>query len=131
VTVWVDSNVLLRFLTGTPPHLAARARRLLRRAADGELRFRVTNVVIAEVIWVLGSGYKADPKMIGDAIRAIVSTEGIKVDDEDVVMDALRAMEDADVDYTDAFVAASARAHGEPVATFDSDFRRLGVEIVS
>jgi predicted nucleic acid-binding protein len=131
MTVWADSNVLLRFLTGDPAHLAGRARRLLRRAADGELLLRVTNVVIAEVIWVLSSGYKAEPKVVADAIRTIILAEGIVVDDEHLVMDALRTMEDAKVDYTDAFIAANARANGQPVATFDSDFRHLGVEIVS
>ena len=131
MTVWVDSNVLLRFLTGNPGHLAGRARRLLRRAADGELLLRVPNVVIAEVIWVLRSGYRVEPKVVADAIRTIILAEGIVVDDEQLVMDALRTMEDANVDYTDAFIAANARASGQPVATFDSDFRRLGVEIVS
>lgn len=131
MTVWVDSNVLLRFLTGSPSHLATRARRLLRRAADGELVLRVTNVVIAEVVWVLGGAYKAEPKVIGEAIRSLILADGIEVDDEEIVLDALRLMETANVDYTDAFVAASARADGQPVATFDADFKSLGVEVFS
>ena len=40
-------------------------------------------------------------------------------------------MEDANVSFVDAFIAASARSRGEAVATFDADFKRLGVEVVS
>jgi predicted nucleic acid-binding protein len=32
------------------------------------------------------------------------------------------------VDFVDAYLAARARHSGAPVATFDSDFDRLGVE---
>lgn len=129
MTVWLDTNVLLRFLTGKPTDLAGRARRILRRAADGELVLRVTPVVIAELIWVLRSVYRTDVNSVGDAIRSIALAKGIDVADEEVVLEAVRLMEDTGVDYPDAFVAASARVRGEAVATFDADFKRLGVEI--
>ena len=129
-TVWADTNTLLRFLTGEPATLAGRSRRLLRRAAEGELSIRIASLVIAEVIWVLGSVYEADTAAIAQAVRALVLADGIAIDDEDVVLSALRLMEDAKVDYTDAFVAAAAMAHGEAVATFDKDFKRLGVQVV-
>ena len=129
-TVWADTNVLLRFLTGEPALLAARSRRLLRRAAEGELSIRIANLVIAEVIWVLSSVYRADHAAVADAVRALVLADGIVVDDEETVLSALRLMEGMKVDYKDAFVAANAIAHGDPVATFDSDFKRLGVEVI-
>ncbi|MDO8562304.1 MAG: PIN domain-containing protein [Candidatus Limnocylindria bacterium] len=40
-------------------------------------------------------------------------------------------MQEVNVAYVDAYLAAVARAHGEAVATFDADFKRLGVELVS
>ena len=47
------------------------------------------------------------------------------------MLDAVRMMEDAGVSFVDAFIAASARARNERVATFDADFKRLGVETIS
>lgn len=130
-TVWVDTNVLLRFITGDPSETARRARRLLRRAADGELTLRVPSVVIAEIIWLLGSYYSSDRATIAEAIRGLVLADGVLAENKDLVLDALRLMQDANVAYVDAYIAASARANGEAVAAFDNDFKRLGVELFS
>jgi predicted nucleic acid-binding protein len=131
MTVWADANVLVRFLRGDSPDFAARARRLFRRAAEGEFVLRVSTIVVAEVIWVLGSVYKAAPNAIADGVRSLALADGIAIDDEEIVLDAVRLMDEAKVDFTDAYVAACARSRGERVATFDADFKRLGVEVVS
>ena len=55
---WVDANVIVRFLTKDSPDLSPRSLQLFRRAADGELVLRVTPLVVAEVVWVLGSFYR-------------------------------------------------------------------------
>ncbi len=39
------------------------------------------------------------------------------------------AVVDANVSYVDAYVAVIARRSGQPVASFEADFRRLGVEL--
>lgn len=129
--VWLDTNVVLRFLTGQPPELFRRARRLMRRAADGEITVRVTHVALAETVWVLGSFYGREPSAIADTLRSFVLADGVKVDDPDTVLDALRSMIDANVAFVDAYVAATARRSEAPVASFDEDFRRLGVELAA
>ena len=130
MTVWLDTNVVIRFLIGEPPDQAKRAQRLMRRAAAGELVVRLPTVVIAEAIWVLGSFYDGGRAAIAEAIRSLVLADGVSVDELDVVLEALRLMEDANVAYVDAYLAASARRSGEPVASFDAGFRHLGVELV-
>ncbi len=128
--VWLDTNVILRFLTGDPPELARRARRLMQRAADGQIAARVTHVALAETVWVLGSFYGHGPAGIAETLRAFVLADGIVVDDQETVLDALRMMADANVAFVDAYVAATAKERDMPVATFDADFRRLGVALV-
>ncbi len=129
MNVWVDANVLLRFITRDLPDQGRRAQRLMRRAEDGELVLRIPAVVIAEVVWVLGSFYEVERRQIADTLRALVLADGVAVDDADLVVEALRIMEEANVAYADALLAVAARQSGEPVATFDRDFRRLGVEL--
>ncbi len=128
--VWLDANVVLRYLTREPPALAAAARRLIARAADGEIRLRLTHVTIAEIVWVLGCFYERRPVEIADALRGFVLADGVSIDDTDTVVDALRLMSDANVDFADAYVAVAARRAGAAVASFDADFRRLGVELL-
>lgn len=129
-TVWLDTNALLRFLTGQPPEHFRRARRLMQRAADGEIVARVTHVALAETVWLLGSFYGREPTAIADTLRSFVLADGVRVDDPDTVLDALRSMVDANVAFVDAYVAVTARRNAAPVASFDEDLRRLGVELV-
>lgn len=127
--VWVDANILLRFITKDVPGQNSRVRAVMQRAADGDILLVVPSVIIAEVVWVLASVYKYDRSAITGTLRELAIADGIEVEEQDVVLDALRLMETANVAYADAFLAAKARHHGEPVLTFDSDFRRLDVEI--
>jgi len=129
-TVWVDANVLLRLLTNQPLALARKAQSLMRRAAEGELLLVIPVVVLAEVVWVLRSpyyGYK--PTRIASELQDLVTADGISMEGGDDVVEALALMADHNVDFADAYLAAVAMRRQEPVATFDADFRRLGVQL--
>lgn len=128
--VWVDANILLRFITKDVPAQNSRVRSMMQRAADGDILLLVPSVVVAEVVWVLASVYKYHRRAITSTLRDLAVADGVEVEEQDVVLEALRLMETANVAYVDAYLAAKARHHGEPVLTFDSDFRRLDVELV-
>ena len=129
-TVWVDAKLLLRLLTNQPPALARKAKRLMRRAAEGELVLVIPVVVLAEIVWVLRSpyyGYK--PTRIASELQDLVTADGISMEGGDDVVEALALMSDHNVDFADAYLAAVAVRRQEPVATLDADFRRLGVQL--
>jgi predicted nucleic acid-binding protein len=128
--VWLDANVVLRFITKDPPDQFRRAQRLMRHAVDGDVTLRLSHITIAESVWVLDSFYGHEVGAIADTLRSLVTATGVDVEDADVVLEALRLMADSKVAFADAYVAATARRAGEPVATFDADLRRLGVELV-
>jgi predicted nucleic acid-binding protein len=127
--MWIDANVLLRFLTGEPRDQAERARRLMERAEEGEVELYASELVLAEVIWVLSSFYRYSMAEIADVIVALVSAPGLRVEDRETTIRAVELSRDQNVDYIDAMLALQAAAHGEAVCTFDkSDFKRLPVE---
>lgn len=125
--VWVDANVLLRFLTGEPPEMADRSEELLRDAEGGEVTVRVHPVVVAEVVWVLQSFYERPKEDIAGALVPLLTGHGLKTQDRDTVTRALRTMAAKNVDFADALLAETARAKEESVASFDRDFDKLGV----
>lgn len=127
--IWLDTNVVLRFLLGEPAAQFERAHRLMRRAAAGDVVARVSHVTIAEATWVLATAYERDRTAIAESLSAFIRSDGISVANTDVVLDALRRMSERNVAFVDAYVAAVARHHLQPVATFDADFRRLDVEL--
>ncbi|MEW5959922.1 MAG: PIN domain-containing protein [Chloroflexota bacterium] len=124
--LWVDANVVLRFLTGEPEPMAARAARLMVQAEQGEISLFIAPLVLAEIIWVLKSFYRHPMAAIAEAILALVSADGIEVEDRELTVQAIELARDRNVDFVDAYLAVQAASRGETVCTFDgNDFRRL------
>ena len=125
--LWVDANILLRFLTGEPPALAQRALRLIQRAEQGEITLQVAVMVVAEVVWVLSSFYKYPRSRITDQLSQFLITDGIVLAESEQVLAALSRMASANVDFVDAYLAEIARRENGTVVSFDRDFRRLEI----
>jgi predicted nucleic acid-binding protein len=130
-TAWLDTNVVVRFLTRNPADLAEGADRLLAQAQSGKVAFRLTPIVVAEIVWVLRTVYGRGTAEIAAGVSALLRADGILADQRDTMIEALDLMSDKRVAFPDAFVAISARQANEPVCTFDTDFKRLDVEILA
>jgi uncharacterized protein len=116
----IDTNLLVRFLTGDDPVKAGEVKRLLIRAEEGVVRLLIPSVVIAELVWVLQSFYKLDRSEIVPLLNAIVHTRGLEVGDRPVVSEAIRLYRDGTIDFIDAWIVAYARQAGvRSVYTFD------------
>jgi len=129
-TAWLDTNVVVRFLTRNPAALADRADRLLAKAEAGEIALRLTPIVVAEIVWVLRTVYRHEPTTIAAALSAFLKADGIATEQRDTLLEALDLMVAANVAFPDAYVAVSARQADEPVCTFDASFKRVGVELL-
>jgi len=129
--LWVDANVLLRFLTGEPKNLADKAARLMARAEQGEVLLCLPALVIAEVIWVLKSFYRYSLREIAEVLIPLIAADGVEVEDRDMLIQAVELAGEKNVDFVDAFLALQANRRGEPVCSFDADFKRLPAEWVA
>jgi predicted nucleic acid-binding protein len=126
--VWVDANVVLRLLTGKPEAQARASAALMARADAGELRLRLCPLVVAEVVWVLTSAYDVPPAQVAAVLSSFLASGGLVVEEGMLLISALAEMAEQRVDFVDAYLAVKARLSGAPVATFDRDFDRIGVE---
>jgi predicted nucleic acid-binding protein len=127
VRATLDTSILIRHLTGDDPGKAARVRGLLARAAQGEIDLLVPPVVIAELAWVLESYFRLRRGEIAELPEAVLATPGLTIPERPVLAEAVTAFRDSGVDFTDAWIAAVARAQGyTTVFTFDRrHFARL------
>ena len=125
IPVWVDTNVLLRFLLDEPQDQAKRARTLINKAERAEIALIVPVVVLAEVVWVLHSYYGQTVVSIAEKLRPLVATEGLVVENSDVVLEALRVMAERSLKFADAYLVAAATSRQQAVATFDLELRKL------
>jgi len=120
---WLDTNVLVRHLSGDPPALARRATSLLSSAGHGELL--VADVVTAELVYVLESVYGLTRPAVAVAVRAVLTFPAVKVVDLDLVLRAVEVYETDRLDFAEAYLVASAERSGVgSVVSFDKGLRR-------
>jgi len=105
-TVFVDTNIFIRYLTNDDPVKADRVDKLLDKAADGTILLVTTELVLAEVVWVLESFYGLKKDSVGSMIKAILTTPGLKVINGSLVEKALDYYLLHNIDFIDGYIAA-------------------------
>jgi predicted nucleic acid-binding protein len=122
LSAFIDSNVLVRHLTGDPPDQARRATALL-RTADSLI---LVDLVVAEVAYVLESVYEVGRERVSELVRAILGFPAVAVPDEALLMRALEIYEQHRIHFVESYLAACAEVSGVGVvASFDRDVDRV------
>ena len=124
--IFVDANVLLRFITKQPAEQAEQARALLKRGQQGELELKVLPLTLAEVYHVLRRLYKFAVEDIKDVLVALISSQAFEVEHETAMLSAVHNL-GSRIDFEDSYLAARAFLVEGSVASFDKDFDKLGV----
>ena len=121
----VDTNILLRFLTGEPAGQAAATRKLFHRAQTGEIVLEVSPVIVAETFYTLHSFYGIERRMAAEKLSLLLQQHGMKLRDASPVLAALARLQTANVGFADAYLAAGAAEEKLPIASFDRDFDKF------
>jgi predicted nucleic acid-binding protein len=122
LTAFVDTNVLIRHLTGDPPEMAARATALL----AGDEPLLLADLVFAECIYVLESFYEVPRARVALLMRSALSMDGLEVTDSGLLRRALEVYEVDRLDFTEAYLVAQAEATGvDEIASFDRTIDRV------
>jgi predicted nucleic-acid-binding protein len=117
-----DTNVLLRLVLEDDEQQARAARSFLRTNAP----LFVSHVVLAELSWVLASGYEFSRDQVRAVIEMLLETDGIEVQERSVVQAALAYHRASHADLPDCLVLAiAARAGATPLGTFDKKLGKL------
>lgn len=116
--IGLDSNIIVRHLTGDDPEQAAAARTLLGSLTATEPGY-LTVVGIAEIYWTLRRLYKIDRAAIIAALEQVIGAKEIVVEHQDLVLQALRTTAGG-ADLGDALITAiGADAGCTRTMTFD------------
>jgi len=105
-TVFVDTNIFIRYLTNDDPVKADRVELLLDKAAQGKIVLVTAELVLAEVVWVLESFYGLKNTAIGPMIKAILATPGLEVINGSLVAKAIDHYLTHNIDFIDGYIAA-------------------------
>ena len=122
LSAFVDSNVLVRHLTGDPPEQAQQATWFLRGAES----LVVVDLVVAEVVYVLESVYQVGRARVADLVRAILGFSAVAVPDEALLLRTLEIYEEYGIHLAESYLAACAELSGVGVvASFDREIDRV------
>ena len=118
----VDTNIIVRYLTGDDPAQAAGARSVI-----GQKPVFVPRTVLLEAEWVLRGVYELSTEQVIPALRALAGLPGVLIEDAVLVAKAMDWAE-AGMNFADALHLAAA-AECESFLTFDRRFARSGVRL--
>jgi predicted nucleic-acid-binding protein len=114
LSAFLDTNVLIRHLTGDPPQQARRATRFLAQADE----LLLPDLIVAEVVFVLESFYEVERGRIAELVRAVIGFPAIVVGDAALLLRAIEIYELERLDFAEAYLVASAEASGVGVVAF-------------
>jgi len=122
LTAFVDTNILVRHLTGDPPGLAARATAYLRSAE----RLLLADLIVAETVYVLESFYRAPREQVAEAMRSLIAFDCIDCVDQALLLRAIQVYELDRIDFAESYLVACAESAAiRRVVSFDQSIDRV------
>ncbi|HVT45460.1 MAG TPA: type II toxin-antitoxin system VapC family toxin [Thermoanaerobaculia bacterium] len=123
--IGLDTNVLVRYLTGDDPKQSPQARRFVDEMLDeGEMLF-VCHIVLCELVWVLSYAYDYSRDEIVSALQQLRRAAQLTVERPDEVRRALDAYAARKGDLADFLIAERSIASGcASIATFERDLQK-------
>ena len=119
----IDTNVVVRLLTGDDPVQTPLAERLL-----AETAVIIPHTALLETEWVLRYTYRFARDRIVFALRRLLGMETVSCTQFEAVVSAIGALEGG-CDFADALHATTTHSDAEAFATFDEEFARRAAEM--
>ncbi len=122
MSAFVDTNILVRHLTGDPADMADRATAYLAEATE----LYLTDLIVAETVYVLESYYEAPRDQVANSMRSLVSMRSVLTVDPALLLRAIEVHETDRLDFAEAYLVACAESTGVGrVASFDRSIDRV------
>lgn len=117
----VDTNLLVRLIVRDDADQVNAAEAFVARGAW------VSQLVLAETLWVLDAVYDRSPAQIANAVDRMLNHKELTLQDADVVAQALNHFRSRpSLGFSDCLVLEIARKAGHlPLGTFDRNFAKL------
>ena len=125
---YVDTDVLIRFLTGDDPQKQAQAAALFQAIEDGQLIVEAPVTVIADAIYVLSSNrlYNLARPDVQALLTPIVRLRGFQVTHRRTVLRALELFGATRLDSGDCLIVALMEQRGSTTLySYDTEFDRI------
>jgi predicted nucleic acid-binding protein len=123
---FLDTNVLVRHLTGDHPTHSPRATAYLQRVEQGEQRARLTDIVIFETVYLLERTYRQPKAAIAAALLPLLEMPALILPGKRKFRQVFDLYVTLNLPFADAYMAVVMRQLGlSAIISFDRDFDRV------
>ena len=127
---FLDTNIILRYLTRDDENKAEACYQLFQRVSRGEEDLFTCEAIITEVVYVLSSSrapYRLSHEEIRERLAPILTIRGLRLPQKRVYIDALNIYASfPSLDFEDALAVAHMKRQGiEEIVSYDRDFDRV------
>lgn len=120
--VLIDANLIIRFLTEDDNIKATAVGKLLSHSKEPLL---LTDVTLAEIVWVLTSYYEIPKENVCDKLQSLLMLENIQANKE-LLLQALALYQNHNISFIDAYLASYALTEKiNKIYSFDRDFDKI------
>jgi predicted nucleic acid-binding protein len=130
-SVALDSNVIVRYLTGDDPAQSPAATELFRAATNGRISLILPTPILQETVYVLETYYQGTAETIAPKLISLLSLTGVTCPDARWVLTAIQWYRTKNADFGDALLCAYAHHHRCEISTFDRGLIKKFTEITA
>jgi predicted nucleic-acid-binding protein len=123
---FIDTNIFIRFLVNDIPQKADACEKIFKNAVAKKETLFTTEMVIAEIIWVLESYYELPQQEVQEKVEKILNTPNLICPNKDLILNALTIYGEKNIDYIDAYNALILKNKGiKELYSYDKHYDRM------
>jgi len=127
--VFIDTNVLLRFLLNDHQDLSPKAKLIFLKAQEGKIEIYLDEIVVAEAVWTLSSYYQIKKEKIIEILEKLISQNWIINPRKKLILEALLLYKLKNIHYIDAWIFVVNKNIKTKLFTFDKNLAKLTKKI--
>ncbi len=120
----IDTNVIVRLIIKNPQNQFEKAKEFFEKVAKREVEAIIDEGVVLESFYVLNKVYKIKREKIVENLLKIFALNNIKSSEKEVIIQALKILQNKNIDFIDALLCAKAKIRGYKIFSFDKDINR-------
>ncbi len=118
--IFVDTNVINRFLMQDIPHQAKEANQLFEKSLIGEIKLVSNSLVFFEVFWSLKHFYNLDENEILIKLHDIISSEAVVFENSEILLESISRCKQNNLGIQDNYnIIWSKYSNAEEFKSFD------------
>jgi predicted nucleic-acid-binding protein len=120
----LDTNIIIRFLTGDNEKFLEQSIIYFKDIEKGSLQVEILEGVLMEAFFVLTKFYKLPKNEVIQDLKTILALDGVVNHNKIILHEALNIIENKNVDFVDALICAKSNLQNYGKLSFDSDVKK-------